>query len=247
MPDVIDLPASRFAALVAPAIDRAFIGAMHAARDNGGHALVLAYGGRAAGTLIELRNPLAAGRTVGHEITDGPYRYQNPDEVMHSLQHSAEQGLLTRNRDGRFAATEHGSAFLNDLYAHHSAVLAERWEEGHSAQLKRLIPLTGRVMKAAGDTGGQGWAVFAPPHEPAGSTPGTILLNRLSTLRAHRADAHAAAWQEAGLTVGEILAMEPGPDRDAIEDDTNTRAGVPYESLTPDERLTLLADLAALP
>lgn len=220
---------------------------MHAARDNGGHNLVLAYGGRAAGALIDLRNPLAAGRSVGREITDGPYRYQDPDEVMRRLQHSSEQGLLTRNGDERFSATEHGGAFLNDLYALHSAVLAERWEDAHSARLERLIPLTGRLLDASGETGGPAWAVFAPPHEPAESTPGTILLNRLSTLRAHRADAHAAAWRAAGLTTAEIIAMESGPDRDAIEDATDTRAGVPYESLTPDERLALLADLAALP
>lgn len=246
MSDVLDLPADRFAALVAPAIDRAFTGAMHAARDNGGHNLVLAYGGRAAGALIDLRNPLAAGRSVGAEITDGPYRYRDPDEVMRGLQHAVEQGLLTADGD-RFTATDHGRAFLNDVFALHSAMLAERWEHAHAAQVERLIPLTKRVMDAAADTGGPAWAVFAPPHEPADSTPGTILLNRLSTLRAHRADAHAAAWHAAGHTADEIVAMAPGPERDSIEDDTNVRAGAPYESLSPDERLTMLADLAALP
>jgi len=40
--------------------------------------------------------------------------------------------------------------------------------------------------------------------------------------------------------------MAAGPARDAIEVETNRRAGQPYAALTPDERLTLLAGLAAL-
>ena len=35
-------------------------------------------------------------------------------------------------------------------------------------------------------------------------------------------------------------------ERLAIEQDTNVRAAPPYEALTPDERLELIADLAAL-
>ena len=71
------------------------------------------------------------------------------------------------------------------------------------------------------------------------------LLNRLSTLRYHRAD--AAAWQAAGLTAAEMVALPPGPAREAIEHDTDVRTAAPYRLLSPDERLELLADLAALP
>jgi len=88
---------------------------------------------------------------------------------------------------------------------------------------------------------------MAPPYEPVGSAPGTRLLNRLGTLRYHRSDAHARAWSEAGLTAAGIAAMPPGPDRRSIEDRTDELAAPPYLALSPDERLVLLADLAALP
>ena len=42
-----------------------------------------------------------------------------------------------------------------------------------------------------------------------------------SVLRYHRADAHAAAWQAAGLTSAAIRQMAAGPARDAIEVETN--------------------------
>jgi hypothetical protein len=77
-----------------------------------------------------------------------------------------------------------------------------------------------------------------------------VLLNRLSTMRYHRADAHAAAWQAAGWTAAEVAAMPWGTEwsdaRVAIERDTNVRAAPPYAALTADERLVLLAGLAAL-
>jgi hypothetical protein len=66
-------------------------------------------------------------------------------------------------------------------------------------------------------------------------------------LRYHRADAHAAAWHAAGLTGAAIQQLPAGPARDAIEAGTNRRASPPYATLTPDERITFLAGLAALP
>jgi hypothetical protein len=69
----------------------------------------------------------------------------------------------------------------------------------------------------------------------------------LSVLRYHRADAHAAAWQAAGLTADAMIQLPEGPLRAAIEEETNRRAGVPYAALSIDERVALLAGLAALP
>jgi hypothetical protein len=88
---------------------------------------------------------------------------------------------------------------------------------------------------------------MAPPYEPAGAAAGLLLHTRLSVLRYHRADAHAAAWQAAGLTSVTIRQLPAGPAPDAIEAETNRRAGLPYATLSPDERITLLAGLAALP
>jgi hypothetical protein len=103
------------------------------------------------------------------------------------------------------------------------------------------------LLDAARHSGGDAFAAMAPPYEPPGTAAGTILLNRLGTLRYHRADAHAAAWQAAGLTAAEIVEMPSGADREAIEDDTDARAAEPYATLSAEERLMMLADLAALP
>jgi hypothetical protein len=88
---------------------------------------------------------------------------------------------------------------------------------------------------------------MAPPYEPADATVALLLHHRLSVLRYHRADAHAAAWQAAGVTGEAMKQMPAGPPRNAIEAETNRRAGVPYAVLSPDERIRLLAGLAALP
>ena len=73
-----------------------------------------------------------------------------------------------------------------------------------------------------------------------------LLHHRLSVLRYHRTDAHAAAWQAAGLTSEAMTRLPAGPMRSAIEAETNRRAGVPYATLSADERVALLAGLAAL-
>ncbi|MFY1689043.1 hypothetical protein [Plantactinospora sp. WMMB782] len=98
-----------------------------------------------------------------------------------------------------------------------------------------------------GPTDGRAFEAMAPPHEPDGTPPGVLLLNRLGVLRYHRADAHAAAWQAAGHTARSIVELAAGPERLAIELETDRRAAGPYAVLTPPERLRLLADLAALP
>ncbi|MEV0805522.1 hypothetical protein [Micromonospora sp. NPDC050200] len=74
-----------------------------------------------------------------------------------------------------------------------------------------------------------------------------LLLNRLGPLRYHRADAHAAAWTAAGHPASSVSELPEGPERRAIELETDRRAASPYAALTAEERLAVLADLAALP
>jgi hypothetical protein len=166
--------------------------------------------------------------------------------------------LLDRSADGSITAADRGLAFLRDLFALHGRALTRRWgtdgnQTGampHPDRVDRLTEVLGRVLAEAAATGGAAWAAQAPPYEPAGTPPGVLLLNRLSTLRYHRADAHAAAWQAAGLTAAGIAAMPWGRwslQRQAVEDDTDARAAAPYAVLTPEQRLRLLADLSALP
>ena len=79
---------------------------------------------------------------------------------------------------------------------------------------------------------------WRPPYEPDGTPPGVLLLNRLGTLRYHRADAHAAAWTAAGHTAASIAELPAGPERLAIELETDRRAAGPYAVLSAEERLT---------
>jgi hypothetical protein len=248
--DTVDLSAVRCAELVAPAISRTFIAGMKAGGDEG-RALVESYGGPAIGYLIDLRNPLAAGRRLTMADLRSVYRYADPAEVEETVARSVAHGLLAQAPDGSVAASARGHAFLRDLFALHGRALARRWERHHAAMVDRLGGLLARLVAEAGATGGAAWAVQAPPYEPAGTPPGVLLVNRLSVMRFHRADAHAAAWQAAGLTAAEIQAMPWGTQwtaqRRRIEDDTNRNAAPPYAVLSVNERLALLADLAALP
>lgn len=255
MSDEVELAPHRFAGLVAPAIDRAFVAGMLAGRDGGGAELSSRYGGPAAtGFLVEFRTRLAApGGTV-----DGPgfaavTRYRDPAACQRALDKQVAHGMIQRAPDGGFCATERGLAFLAELYQVHGEVTEELWA-GHDDRVVRLVTALGRLLGYAlllaetEDPGaGSAFDAMAPPYEPAGTPPGVLLLNRLGALRYCRADAHAAAWTAAGHTAASIAELPPGPERLAIEQETDRRAAGPYTVLSGEERLTMLADLAALP
>lgn len=255
MSDDVELAPHRFAGLVAPAVDRAFVAGMLAGRDGGGAELSSRYGGPAAtGFLVEFRTRLAApGGTV-----DGPgfaavTRYRDPATCQRAVDKQVAHGMVQRAPDGGFCATERGLAFLAELYQVHGEVTEELWA-GHDDRVVRLVAALGRLLGYAlllaetEDPGaGSAFDAMAPPYEPEGTPPGVLLLNRLGTLRYHRADAHAAAWTAAGHTAASITDLPPGPERLAIEQETDRRAAGPYTVLTAEERLSMLADLAALP
>ncbi|WP_200212312.1 hypothetical protein [Micromonospora coerulea] len=255
MSDGVELAPHRFAGLVAPAVDRAFVAGMLAGRDGGGAELSSRYGGPAAtGFLVEFRTRLAApGGTV-----DGPgfaavTRYRDPAACRRALDKQVAHGMIQRAPDGGFCATERGLAFLAEIYQVHAEVTEELWA-GHDDRVIRLVEALGRLLGYAlvladADPAGTGSAfgAMAPPYEPEGIPPGVLLLNRLGTLRYHRADAHAAAWTAAGHTAASIAELPSGAERLAIELETDRRAAGPYLVLTAEERLAMLADLAALP
>ncbi|WP_328421814.1 hypothetical protein OG470_06700 [Micromonospora sp. NBC_00389] len=253
--NTVDLAPHRFAGLLAPAVDRVFRAGMLAGRDGGGAELSQRYGGVAAtGFLVDLRTRLAApGGTV-----DGPgfaaiTRYHDPVTCQRIVDKQVAHGMLHRGPDGALSATERGTAFLTELYQVHAEVTEELWA-GHDERVPRLVAALGRLLSYAlvladeeGDRGGSAFAAMAPPYEPDGTPSGVLLLNRLGTLRYHRADAHAAAWAAAGHTASSIAALPTGPERLAIELETDRRAAGPYAMLGAEERLTMLADLAAFP
>ncbi|MFV2107554.1 hypothetical protein [Micromonospora sp. LOL_015] len=250
--DQLWLPGDRCAALTAPVIDRVHRAAM-AAADTAGVELRQRYGGPAAvGYLVDLRTRLAApSGLVDAAGFAAVTRYQDAASCQRVLDKQVAYGMLVRHPDGALRATERGAAFLTDLYGLHAAVTGQIWGAEHAARLVRLVELTGRLLAAAlagSDTGGQdAFRAVAPPYEPEGTPAGVLLLNRLTVLRHHRADAHAAAWTAAGHTARSIVDLPPGPARLAIEQETDRRAAGPHQALEPEQRLTLLADLATLP
>ncbi|MER7461060.1 hypothetical protein [Micromonospora sp. NPDC126480] len=253
MNDIVDLAPHRFAGLVAPAVDRAFVAAMHAARTGGGADLSQRYGGPAAtGSLVEFRTRLAApGGAVDEAGVAAVTRYRDPTACRRSLDRHVAHGMIHRRSDGTITATERGLAFLDELWQLHVGVTGELWA-GHSERVLRLVETLGRLLAyalvlAEEESTAGAFTALAPPHEPDGSPPGVLLLNRLGTLRYHRADAHAAAWAAAGHTAASIVGLADGPERLAIELETDRRAAGPYAVLTAEERLAMLADLAALP
>jgi len=246
MDDLVELGPVRCAELAAPAITRAFVSGMTAGRRRG-RQLVEGYGGAAVGYLIDLRNPLAAGRSLSDAELAAVYRYGTESDRRGTIAESVTGGLLDRQQDGTVRASARGHRFLAEVFDLHASTLTEHWD---ATFVDRLNPLLQRLLVAATPTGGPAWGVQAPPFEPDGLASAAVLLNRLSTMRYHRADAHAAAWQAAGWTAAEMSAVPWGTawsdERAAIERDTDVRAAPPYEALTADERLTLLAGLAAL-
>ena len=254
--DAVDLSPRAFARLLAPAIDRVFRGGMHAARDRGGRELVGRHGGSdAVGWLIEFRTALAwPGREVSADGFAAVTRYRDADQCRASLSSAAQRGALELTADGGFRATDRGHEFLTELYRSHAKATADLCAD-HRARVERLLDSVAVVLDAAlaplldgADATRRGaFAAMAPPYEPPEADPGLLLLNRLGTLRYHRADAHAAAWVAAGLTAAQIAAMPDGPAREAIENETDRRAAPPFAAIRAPSRLTVLADLAGLP
>lgn len=234
----------RFAALVAPAVDRVFRAGMRLAREGGGRELVARHGGGAAvGLLVEFRPALAVpGRVLTGPQWRAVLRYRDPAEGERAIAGCVRAGTLAAVGDG-FRATAAGLAFLHEMTDQQDAVLAGCWGAAAGGLVE---PLTA-AHAAADGTGGPAYAATTPAYLPAGAGDGLRVLTLLSGLRYHRSNAHAAAWAAAGMTAAEIQATGPGPRRDAIEAETNRLAAPPWAALEADRRVELLAGLAALP
>jgi hypothetical protein len=241
-----DLSPDRYAPLIAPVLERLTFAVVRMSLAQAASAP--APGGAAPGAMrifAQLRTALAA-RPVTAAGIAAVYRYRDPDEVRGDLDGLRAAGLIDAAGDGGIEATEIGRAVLAGMYQVGAEVTGHLWSEQDNA-LGALNDLAGRVVRAGLATGGDAYLTMAPPYEPADASVGVLLHHRLSVLRYHRADAHAAAWQAAGLTADAMIQLPEGPLRAAIEEETNRRAGVPYAALSIDERVALLAGLAALP
>jgi hypothetical protein len=240
-----------FAAEAGAAIDRTFRAAMRYAGRRGGPGLRDRHGPRMGEVLIDFRTTLARpGGAVTATQFAAVTRYLDAAEVEASLARAVERGALTRDADGTITAADAGRAFLTDLYEAQAAALDAAWA-AHGPAVDAAAHWAGSLVAAATAAPVQAagaLAAMTPNHEPAGTPTSVLLLNRLSALRYHRSDTHAAAWRAAGLTAAEMVRWQEGggPERDAIEARTNEVAAPIFAVLRPGDRGPFLAALAEL-
>jgi hypothetical protein len=209
--------------------------------------VVRAHGGPAAvGGLIEFRTSLAEpGRWVTEPEALAVARYRDQDEFLAGLRGHATGAdpALEIAQTGAFRATPAGHAFLDALHAHRAAGLAQLWAD---RPVRALVEALEPVVVAAALDGGPAWHAMAPGSARPARSPELALLDQLSLLRYHRADAHAAVWQAAGRTAAEMAALEAGPERELIEAGTNGRAAPAWAMLDAAHRSRLLQGIAEL-
>ena len=192
-----------------------------------------------------LRN-LLPDRVVDVTSVHAAFLYSPVNETDAALSLLAAAGLIAVGGTDEVAVTDQGREFLLSLRSVMQRIIEELWAQ-HGREVSRLAELAARAMEAATRTAGPAFRLVSPPYEPADTPPATLLAERLTPLRFHRYDAHAAAWRQAGLTAVEVQSLPPGPSRDAVEADTNTRAAAPYAALTIEERFALCVGLGMLP
>ena len=147
------------------------------------------------------------------------YRYGTAAERESVIQDHLEQGTLAEDPDGLLHATAPrpgpsstactastpppSSASGPTTTSPRLAALARRRAQPRPNSTYRADdphpcrPLTSHP-DSAGLRGGVRSRWWCRRHEPQDAPPGVLLFNRLAALRYHRADAHAAAWQEEG-------------------------------------------------
>jgi len=236
-----------YAGRIRPVIDRVYVGARSASRDRvlavyAKHGLRPGFEGSFYFGL--LARPMPATSFAAATTYSGA-----------DMTGELEQGTAVVDADGTWRLTDRGRAVAAAVQLAIGDATAEHWNPGPPlnsmlpgpAALPRLAALVGRLLDAGQATGGPAFRALAPVYEPLDASPAVRLTTRLGALRHHRADAHRAAWQAAGLTEQQMTNLPAGPERQAIEDETNRRDEPIYQVLDRDERIELLAGLGALP
>jgi hypothetical protein len=235
----------QYAALIRPAIDRVYSSMRRAAAPMVREAV--RHCGPRPGLLLDFHFGLLA-RPMPAAAFAAVTTYSGGDG---STERSG--GLATVDGDGAWALTEAGTHMALAIQRAIGEGAQEHWGQTPIATmpgataLPELADLLGRLLDAGAASGGPAFAAMAPVYEPHDASPALQVSTRLGALRHHRADAHRAAWQGAGLTLPELLALPAGPQRDAIEAETNRLDSPIYDALTEAQRWKLLAILAWLP
>jgi hypothetical protein len=234
---------AEYAATIAPELDRIRIAISRGAAATMGP--IVAEFGLSAATapvLAMLRNLAPTRRTTRAAIAD-VFIYQD-SAWSNALDALGDIGLIEASAT-EVALTPRGVSAIDRL-SEAMAFFAASWDEA-GVDFSARLALTAKAIDAAWTTAGQAFSVMAPVYDQPHHPLSLRFAESLTPLRFHRFDAHIAAWRAAGLTLEAVNALEGGPLKDAIEADTNTRAGAPYAALAEAERRALLDGLRSLP
>jgi hypothetical protein len=234
-----------FAALIAPIIDRVAI-SVHNAIDKQAVAELRGSHRFHPAALALFAPTIAAGTISGHEYRELT-RYEHFGSSADFLQGLADRGAVTLADNGDIIATEAGREVALELVN----LQTKSVDELFAPLLTHHAHLRSSLDRAAEAAVADSTSVLAPYAKrgwlPTEASNAVHIWNNAVILRLHRSDAHAQAWASARLTPTSMRALQPGTQRNAIESDTNVKAGVAWNPLTTDERLQLLAGLGALP
>jgi len=179
----------RYAAAIAPAIDRVRLGIARRIPEAAGSLMErVGIGQPAAYVLGMLRNTMPD-RAVPREAVHAVHLYTPIDEVEASLDRLKRAGLIEPVEES-VRLTGLGKEVVEEVFRISASIVEGLWE-GHEDVVEELDPLTARLAAAAQESGGPASSVMAPAYEPAGASRSLVVAERLTPLRFHRFDAHA--------------------------------------------------------
>ena len=244
-PDRLAPDASRFAADIAPVVDKIRITMMQTALTQGSPESFDAAGlDSVSGMMLAYLRNAYPDRVVTRAAVQSVYAYHPDNPVDAGLEVLIERGLVVEPAPGTVTLTRAGQDCLEELHAVADQAARRVWGDANQAVVT-CAPLVARALLAAWETGGEAFSLMAPDRLPDSMSEPGLLAERLTGLRFHRFDAHIAAWRAAGYGVRDLESLSD-PVRSAIEADTNTRAAAPYAVLSEAERELLLTGLRDL-
>lgn len=184
-------------------------------------------------------------RTFEPEALFAVFTYQPQAPIREGLGDLIASGHVASVTDAQLVLTDSGRHLIADIASEADSVARQLWPD--PGLFEPITPLAENAV-AAIDDGGLAYSVMAPPaSKPDHLSAAGWFAELITALRFQRFDCHIAAWHAAGLTLQEIMQLPDGPQRDAIEVETNRRSATPYRALPPVERQRLVAGIAALP
>jgi hypothetical protein len=230
-------------ALIGPVIDRVVISVNHAVTKDD---LATVRNGQpfSPSALALIAANLATG-LVKLEDFAALNRYQTFGPFEPFLAGLEERGAITRDPARNIVPTPEGLTMAKAIVDLQFSAVARLWGP-RAAGVDRVAPLVQQAAAAAAAEG-RPLARYAASAWRAQGSPAADLWCDATTLRLHRAEAHAAAWTEAGHTPASIKALAAGPERDAIESRTNELAAAPWAGLSELALTNIVGELGALP